>query len=73
MAHTRSPNGWWQVTLKKESYIAYIDIYNRMDCCQFRLRNAEVSVDGTLIGTIPQVDGTQKYTISVNRRGMVTS
>ena len=49
--------------------ISYIDIYNRMDCCEGRLRNARVSVDGMLVGLVPQVDGQQKYTISVDRPG----
>ena len=31
IAHTSSANGWRKVTLKRSSYIAYIDIYNRMD------------------------------------------
>ena len=73
IAHTRSANGWWKVTLKENSYIAYIDIYNRMDCCQQRLRNAKVFLDGRLIGTVPQVNGRQKYRIPVNRRGKYLS
>ena len=40
-----------------------------MDCCQDRLRGAVVSLDGNELGTIPQVDGTQKYTIQVKKDG----
>ena len=71
IAHTNSINGWWKVTLKEVSYISYIDVYNRMDCCQQRLKNAQLSLDGTLIGTIPQIEGTQKYTMPVNKDGML--
>ena len=71
IAHTNSINGWWKVTLKEVSYISYIDVYNRMDCCQQRLKNAQLSLDGTLIGTIPQIEGTQKYTMPVHKDGML--
>ena len=40
-----------------------------MDCCQERLKNAKVSLDGTLIGTIKEVEGTQKYRLPVNKNG----
>ena len=42
-----------------------------MDCCQQRLKNAQLSLDGTLIGTIPQIAGTQKYTMPVDKDGML--
>ena len=71
ISHTSSVNGWWKVTLKEVSYISYIDVYNRMDCCQQRLKNATLSLDGTIIGTIPQIEGTQKYTMPVNKDGML--
>lgn len=64
-------NGWWKVTIKEVSHISYIDVYNRMDCCQQRLKNAQLSLDGTLIGTIPQIEGTQKYTMLVHKDGML--
>ncbi|KAL5272032.1 hypothetical protein ACHWQZ_G000289 [Mnemiopsis leidyi] len=69
VSHTNSPDGWWKVTLPKMTQIFYIDIYNRMECCQERLRNARVSVDGILVGLVPQVYGEQKYTIFLNRTG----
>ena len=69
VSHTRSKNGWWKVTLEEVSFISHIDIYNRMDCCQHRLKNAKVFLDDTLVGTIPQVWGTQKYTIMVKKPG----
>ncbi|XP_063693329.1 uncharacterized protein LOC134825120 isoform X1 [Bolinopsis microptera] len=71
LSSTRSKNGWWRVTLSKVYYISYIDVYNRMDKSQERLRNAQLSVDGTLIGTIPQVSGVQKYTFPVDKDGQV--
>ena len=40
-----------------------------MDCCQYRLKLAKVSLDGEVLGQIEQIDGIQKYTISVERRG----
>merc|ERR1711963_481453 len=72
-SQTASANGWWKVTLSFNRYITYIDIYNRLDCCQDRLKNARVLVDGDLVAIIPQVDGIQKYTIPVFRRGQVVS
>ena len=68
-SQTGSENGWWKVTLSFNRYISYVDIYNRLDCCQDRLKNARVLVDGDLVAIIPQVDGIQGYTIPVFRRG----
>ncbi|XP_063678553.1 mucin-22-like [Bolinopsis microptera] len=71
VSHTKSDNGWWKVTLKESSSISYIDVYNRFDGekGQARLKDANVTLDGELIGTIPQVFGKQKYTIPVNKAG----
>ena len=57
------------MTLSGNPYISFVDVYNRLDCCQDNLKNARVFVDGVLVGTIPQVDGTQSYSIPVFRRG----
>ena len=73
VTHTASANAWWKVTLKERSYISYIDIYNRMDCCQERLKNARVSVDGSLIGTIKVVEGTPNYRLPVDKNGNGTT
>ena len=71
ISHTKSDNGWWKVTLEKKYNISYIDVYNRFDLekGQARLKGAEVTLDGDLIWTIPQVAGKQKYTIPVNKIG----
>ena len=72
VSHTASVNGWWKVTLQKISYVSYVDVYNRMDCCQERLKLAQVSLDDEFIGQIPQIDGIQKYMITVKRRGKLS-
>ena len=70
MTHTMTGRvGWWKVTLTEPSYISHIDVYNRMDGAQERLQGAEVSVDGTVVGTVEQRNRVQMYQFLVHRFG----
>ena len=48
VSHTNSEaNPWWQVDLGSSQPIETIDVYNRVDCCQDRLRNWVIKVSDT--------------------------
>lgn len=55
VTHTNLGNpAWWEVDLGAQEYIAYIDVWNRTDCCGDRLANYFVLVSNS---ANPQVDG----------------
>lgn len=37
---------WWQFTFEREVLIEKVEIYNRIDCCGFRINNALVELYG---------------------------
>ena len=49
------------VTLKQESFISFVIVYNRMDGSQHRLNGAQLSIDGTIIGSILQKTDVSNY------------
>ena len=61
--------GWWKVTLATTSYVAYITVYNRVDCCKGRLDQATVYLDDVLVDTIEQENEVQHYTFQVKSFG----
>jgi len=51
--HTqRSGRPWWKVNLGKPYRVQKVQIWNRSDCCQNRLRNVEVFVDNKKCGKL---------------------
>jgi len=50
-------------------FIDRIVLYNRQDCCQFRLNNAQVFVDDELCGTVTQQEDQLVYPVSCGREG----
>lgn len=50
--HThRHQNPWWEVDFKEDTRIDSVRVLNRGDCCENRLGNFNVKVDGVLCGT----------------------
>jgi len=49
--HSRNP--WWKVSLKKKYNIAYIQVFNRKDCCSDRLANfiVQITDDNSVVWT----------------------
>jgi len=62
-------NPWWMVSLAEKSYVAYIRIYNRVDCCGDRLNGATIYLDDLKIGVVAYVSGQQPYTFMVGNYG----
>lgn len=50
ITHTQNdPNAWWEVDLGQVSYIKDIVLWNRTDCCSYRLNYFNIMLDGALI------------------------
>jgi len=43
---------WWQLSLKKKTYIEKVEVWNRKDCCSNRLEGVKVMVDRKKCGTL---------------------
>uniref|UniRef100_A0A1I8GDW5 FTP domain-containing protein n=1 Tax=Macrostomum lignano TaxID=282301 RepID=A0A1I8GDW5_9PLAT len=39
-------NEWWQASMTSRAFVSLVRIYNRQDCCETRLKNFAISVDG---------------------------
>ena len=46
VTHTQVYNNWWEVDLLKPYELSKIIVYNRTDCCNNRLRNANITLLG---------------------------
>ena len=59
-------NGYWILTLKTPDYISSITIYNRLDCCQYRLATATMvlkDINGNVLFNTPLTSaGAQTFT-----------
>jgi len=44
VTHTNGAPSWWEVDLMDTYYIAYMRIWNRLDCCSERLTNFTITV-----------------------------
>jgi hypothetical protein len=46
---TNQQNAWWEVDLGQSSYIDEIILWNRTDCCSYRLNDFNIYLDGFLV------------------------
>ena len=46
---TNSQDAWWEVDLGQSSYIDQIVLWNRTNCCTFRLNDFNIYLDGSLV------------------------
>ena len=44
VTQTDGENAWWEVDLQADHDISYIKLWNRLDCCSYRLTNFTVTV-----------------------------
>ena len=57
---------FWKVTLGNSYHINMVLIYNRMDCCQERINEAEVWADKHICGKVFYEANRQTYSVSCN-------
>lgn len=50
-------NEWWEVDLGGLFHICEVRMWNRSDCCQSRIQNVRIEVDGVQVGVGPGVIG----------------
>ena len=56
VTHTQVYNNWWEVDLLKPYELSKIIVYNRTDCCNNRLRNANITLLGEGRKFISKID-----------------
>ena len=67
-------DNWWSVKFTKPIYVGLVKIYNRRDCCGYRLTNSLVNVfnndrldNSRLCNTIPDTTGVLVIDVSCTR------
>uniref|UniRef100_A0A1I8GJC4 FTP domain-containing protein n=1 Tax=Macrostomum lignano TaxID=282301 RepID=A0A1I8GJC4_9PLAT len=63
------PNQWWEAEAPDEAFITEVTLYNRAECCQSRLNNFVIEVDGAACVDFVTANAFSVRNFSCNRRG----